>query len=289
MDLLSLSLLFVCGLTAGAASGLFGIGGGSLYVPFLYWVFASLGGFSNELAYKSAVIHSLILVFITASISARLHLKRGSLDFQSIKIWSLPLAFGVVVIAMLFSLLPAMLLAVALLCVLAFSALSLLLPQLLHFLQERSRVLAQSTGIGAWLMNRLLPLMIGAISAAAGTGAGSLGVPSLQIARSLSAKQATATAAVFSALVGGIASAGVLIGAFAQGFAEPSKARNANLLFDISFVNIYPVIVLTVIIGSFLSAPFGVFLHGKLNNTTLNKAFAFLIVIVAIDLIRRVL
>lgn len=80
--LLALSLMAVGGL-AGFSAGLFGIGGGAIIVPALYYVFTALG-YSPEVIMHTAVATSAATIIITSLRSASGHHKHGAVDWALI-------------------------------------------------------------------------------------------------------------------------------------------------------------------------------------------------------------
>ena len=78
--------LLVTGVVAGLIAGLFGVGGGIVIVPILFWIFTSLG-FPNEILMHMAIGSSLATIIPTSIASARAHYRRGSIDIDLIKKW----------------------------------------------------------------------------------------------------------------------------------------------------------------------------------------------------------
>ena len=77
-ELLSLlGLLLVSGAFAGLLAGLFGVGGGIILVPALFYVFDELG-YSSELTTHLAVGTTLGIIVPTSISSAWSYYKRGS-------------------------------------------------------------------------------------------------------------------------------------------------------------------------------------------------------------------
>jgi hypothetical protein len=68
------------GSAAGLLSGLFGIGGGIIIVPFLVWLF-SAQGFAPESVMLMAVATSLATIIVTAAASLQSHHRLGTVDW----------------------------------------------------------------------------------------------------------------------------------------------------------------------------------------------------------------
>jgi len=91
-------LLLLCGLVAGFAAGLFGIGGGVILVPAFWFLFHSFG-VPEEVAVKLSVATSLSVIAVTTLFTSGLHLLKGSLrpkELLSLLLYALPgVALGV--------------------------------------------------------------------------------------------------------------------------------------------------------------------------------------------------
>ena len=93
---LLIPLLLATGAFAGILSGLLGVGGGIVIVPFLFHLFASYG-LPAGLAMPLAVGTSLATIVLTSLISARSHHAKGGVDSALVKAWIFPVLVGVVV------------------------------------------------------------------------------------------------------------------------------------------------------------------------------------------------
>ncbi len=86
--------LLVAGTVIGFLAGLFGIGGGAISVPVFYQMFDVLG-LSEEVRMPLAVGTSLAVIIPTSFVSARAHLKRGTVDTELLRLWIGPVLLGV--------------------------------------------------------------------------------------------------------------------------------------------------------------------------------------------------
>jgi uncharacterized membrane protein YfcA len=93
-----LALLAAGGLI-GFLAGLFGIGGGAISVPIFYQLFGVLG-IGDDVRMPLAVGTSLAVIVPTSFVSARGHLRRGTVDTGLLRLWVVPVIFGVVLGAM---------------------------------------------------------------------------------------------------------------------------------------------------------------------------------------------
>ena len=84
--LVYLAGLISTGIVAGLIAGLFGVGGGIVIVPILFWIFTSLN-FPDEILMHMAIGSSLVTIIPTSIASVRAHYKRGSIDIEILKKW----------------------------------------------------------------------------------------------------------------------------------------------------------------------------------------------------------
>ena len=78
--------LLITGVVGGLIAGLFGVGGGIVIVPILFWIFTSLN-FPNEILMHMAIGSSLATIIPTSISSARAHYLKGSMEIDIIKKW----------------------------------------------------------------------------------------------------------------------------------------------------------------------------------------------------------
>ena len=81
---LSISLLITAGLFAGFIAGLFGIGGGVVVVPVLYYIF-TLAEVDESIRMHLSIGTSLANIVPISIISAFNHSKRGSVDLSFLR------------------------------------------------------------------------------------------------------------------------------------------------------------------------------------------------------------
>jgi len=85
--------LLISGLAAGVMAGLLGVGGGLIMVPVLFQCFIFLG-IPEALQMHLAVGTSLAIITITSVQSFRAHARTGAVDFDTLKLWALPIMLG---------------------------------------------------------------------------------------------------------------------------------------------------------------------------------------------------
>ena len=93
LAVLALTLLSA-GAVAGFLAGLFGVGGGTVVVPVLYEVFVMLG-VPDELRMPLCAGTSLALIIPTSIASFTSHRKTNAVNFDLLRLWSVPIIAGV--------------------------------------------------------------------------------------------------------------------------------------------------------------------------------------------------
>ena len=79
----------------GFVAGLFGIGGGLITVPFLYYIFNSLG-IDQQYLMHLAVGTSFAIIIPTSIASVLTHHKFNAVDFDIVKSYGIYVIFGVI-------------------------------------------------------------------------------------------------------------------------------------------------------------------------------------------------
>ena len=89
-----LSIMAITAIPVGFLAGLFGIGGGLITVPFLFFIFDSLN-LNQDYLMHLAVGTSFSIIVPTSIISVLTHKKHGSVDFSVIKNYAVFVIIGV--------------------------------------------------------------------------------------------------------------------------------------------------------------------------------------------------
>ena len=89
-----LSIMAITAIPVGFLAGLFGIGGGLITVPFLFFIFDSLN-INQDYLMHLAVGTSFSIIVPTSIISVLTHKKHGSVDFSVIKNYAIFVIIGV--------------------------------------------------------------------------------------------------------------------------------------------------------------------------------------------------
>lgn len=166
-----LSALITAGLFAGFVAGLFGIGGGTVIVPALVFVFSTLG-YGGERVLHVAVGTSLAVIAVTSARSVKAHRKHGAVDEKVLKGWRPWIVLGAVLGAGLAMVMDKTAMGWI------YGALSLLVAAYMGLWPE-GKHLAEQPPKGA--VRGLLASSIGTASALMGVGGGAFGSASLSI------------------------------------------------------------------------------------------------------------
>jgi len=87
-------MLAVAGAATGVLAGAFGVGGGAISVPILFFAFGLIG-VEDIIAMPMAVGTSLAIIIPTSIRSARGHYAKGAVDMAIVRAWALPVLLGV--------------------------------------------------------------------------------------------------------------------------------------------------------------------------------------------------
>lgn len=249
---LLLAAVVAAGLFAGLIAGLFGVGGGTVIVPALFYAFAvlELGGDGNL---HTAVGTSLAVIIVVSIRSLAAHRGHGAVDEAVLKAWTPWIALGGATGAVAAGLSSDEGLA------LVYAAVALLVAAQLAVGGERWRLASElPTG---W-SRRGLGVGIGTASAMMGVGGGALGSMLMTLC-GRPIHQAVATASGFGLAIGVPAALGFVI----SGWTVPGRPP-----LSLGYVNVPAVIVMGVLTSA--AAPFGARLAHRLDRTLLRRLFA---------------
>ncbi len=250
----------VVGVFAGLLAGLFGVGGGLVIVPVLFWVFGTQS-FSNIM--HLAVGTSLATIIVTGLSSVWAHHKRGAVDWQIVKALAPGLIIGSLLGAVVADQLPT------------------------HALQRVFGVFECLIGLQMLLATRYQPhfaqpgtsvfvgagVVIGLISALLGIGGGTLTVPFL-IWVSVTMTMAVATSAACGIPIAAAGAVGFVV-----------MGWNEATLPEYSTGYIYWPAFAGIAIISVLFAPLGARLAHQWPTDKLKKAFALLLFAVGLRMV----
>ena len=244
----------------GFVAGLFGIGGGLITVPFLYYVFNSFG-IDQQYLMHLAVGTSFAIIIPTSTVSILTHNKFNAVDFNIVKSYGIYVIFGVIIGTAFAASLKTKSL------VLFFSIIIFFLSLYLLMIKENEK----ETLIRIKLhLKIILGFIVGFISAPMGIGGAIMNVPILKFF-GYSIKKAIGSAAAIGFLI-------ALFGAF--GFIISGSYLKTNLPLSIGFLNI-PAFLIFVPITTFM-ARIGARTVHKIDKKKISKLLGLFLLAIAI-------
>lgn len=260
-------MLLVIGAFAGVIAGLLGVGGGIILVPAFYYLFSSLG-YDSENLMQICVATSLATIIFTSVRSAHSHNKKAAVDWDILRNWAPGISTG----AVLGVLIAREMRSVSLMIL--FGVLGAIVGMYLVFGRPNWRLgVSMPMGVGRLITSPLL----GFLSVLMGIGGGSFGVPLMTLFNQ-PIHRAIATSAGFGVLIAVPSVAGFLLIGGGLPIRPPAT---------IGLVNI-PAFAIVVSM-TLLAAPIGVKLAHAMNPKPLKTAFAFFIMLVALNMLRKAL
>lgn len=257
--------LAAAGLFAGFIGGLFGLGGGVVLVPALYAVFSALG-VDEAVRMHVAIATSLSTIVSTAWRSLSTHTKAGAVDFDILKRWGPWITIGALIGAAIagFSDTHVLLIVFGVGLLVASAQMGLGRPDW-RLLPELPRGV-----FGAGLASA-----IGVISAMMGIGGGTFGVPVMTLC-GIPIHRAVATASGFGAAIALPAALGYVITGWAHANLPP---------YSLGYVSVPGFIILALLTA--ITAPIGARLAHRLPQAALKRAFAVLLALLALNMLRN--
>jgi uncharacterized membrane protein YfcA len=259
--------LLITGVIGGLIAGLFGVGGGIVIVPILFWIFTSLN-FPNEILMHMAIGSSLATIIPTSISSARAHYHRGSIEIDIIKKWAPGIFLGAIIGGLsgkYFSVNELKYL---------FASIAFLVA-LNMFFKEPLRL--GNNFPKSRLLNIIMSSLIGLVSSLMGVGAGTLGVPAL-VALSVPIHKAIGTAAALGLFIAVPATLGLAFSGFNIPNRPPMSIGYVNL---IAFFIMFPLTV--------FFAPVGVKLAHRINQRALKSIFGVFLIITSIKMLSSII
>lgn len=261
---LLIPLLLAIGAFAGLLAGLLGVGGGIVIVPILYHLFTGFG-IDTGLAMPLAVGTSLSTIVLTSIVSARKHYAKGGVDTTLVKRWLLPVLIGVAIGAVA----PTVVDGAQVKTVFG----AMLVVVSIHMLASSFRPLQLLDHLPPAWWQRLLAVVVGALSALLGIGGGTLMVPLLTLF-AFPIHRAVSTASVFGLII----SVPATVMYVASGWDLPDLPPMTT-----GYVNWVVFAILVPMTMWF--APLGVKLAYRLNVPQLKQAFAVFLCLVGLKMV----
>ena len=243
---------------AGFAAGFFGIGGGLITVPILFYIF-STSGIEPSYLMHLAVGTSFGIIIPTSIVSVLTHHQHKAVDFRIVKGYGFFVAIGVILGTILAASLKTKPL------ILFFTIVVYILAFYLLFLKEKE----ENIEIKMRLLEKgLAGIISGFISAPMGIGGAVMNVPILKF-----------FGYPINKAIGSAAAIGFVIALFgAVGFLISGTYLKANLPFSIGFLNI-PAFLVFFPITAFM-ARLGAKASHKINKKKMTKYFGLFLVVI---------
>ena len=244
-------LMIITAIPVGFFAGLFGIGGGLITVPFLFFIFEALD-VDKMYVMHLAVGTSFAIIIPTSFVSVFTHNKHSSVDFKIIKSYGIFVISGVISGTIFATFLETKSL------VLFFSIIVYLLGIYLLFLKDK----ADDIKINFTILPRIIfGFISGFISAPMGIGGAVMNVPILKY-----------FGYSINRAIGSAAAIGFIIAVFgAIGFLTSGSFLKVNLALSIGFINI-PAFLIFIPITTVM-ARIGANTVHKLNKKNVTKLF----------------
>ncbi len=256
-----LFLVFVMSLAAlpaGFFAGFFGIGGGLITVPFLFYIFNSFGVDQTYLMHL-AVGTSFAIIIPTSTVSVMTHHQHKAVDFRVVKDYGIFVISGVILGTIFAANLKTKPL------ILFFSVVVFILAFYLLFLKEKEKDIKINMGFVSKIISGLIT---GFISAPMGIGGAVMNVPILKF-----------FGYPINKAIGSAAAIGFVIALFgAIGFFVSGTYLKTNLPLSLGFINI-PAFLIFVPITTFM-ARIGAKTSHKVDKKKLTRYFGFFLIVI---------
>ncbi len=255
------------GLAGGLIAGLFGVGGGTVIVPALFYAFEVLG-LGGEANLHVAIGTSLMTIVATSWRSLGAHRSHGAVDEVVLKTWTPWVGIGALIGAAVAGFTSMEGLAIV------YGVCLALIAAQMGLMPERF-TLARDVPTG-WT-RRGVGTGIGLLSAMMGIGGGSFGGMMLTLC-GRPIHQAVATASGFGVAIGAAATVGFVV------FGWDASGRPP---LSVGYVNVPAAIVMGLL--TTLVAPYGARLAHRLDKRVLRKAFALYLLATALSVVVKAL
>ena len=243
----------------GFVAGLFGIGGGLITVPFLYYIFGKLG-IDQAYLMHLAVGTSFAIIIPTSTVSVLTHHKFKAVDFDIVKSYGIFVVLGVIVGTIFAASLKTKSL------VLFFSIVILFLGIYLLLLKEKEKNIIIKIKLH---LKIILGFIVGFISAPMGIGGAVMNVPILKF-----------FGYSINKAIGSAAAVGFLIALFgAIGFLISGSYLKTNLPLSVGFLNI-PAFLIFIPITTFMARIGAKTVH-KIDKNKISKFFGIFLLLIA--------
>ena len=246
-------LMVITAIPVGFLAGLFGIGGGLITVPFLFYIFSALG-LDQSYIMHLAVGTSFAIIIPTSIVSVITHHKFKAVDFVIVKNYGIFVIIGVITGTIIAATLETKFL------VLFFSIILFFLGIYLFFINEKEQKISSEI---KFHLKVFFGFIVGFISAPMGIGGAIMNVPILKF-----------FGYSINRAIGSAAAIGFLVAIFgATGFIITGSYLKIDIPFSIGFLNI-PAFLIFVPITT-LMAHIGARTVHRLDKNKISKYLAF--------------
>ena len=253
------TVLAASAVVTGFMAGFFGIGGGLIMVPILFYIF-SFAGIEQSFIMHLAIGTSFSIIIPTSIISAMTHMKFKAVDLSVVKTFGVFVATGVVLGTIFAVNLKTSSL------VLFFSIMTMLFA--IYFLIQKEKINPTPRKINL-IYRVILGFLSGFLSAPMGIGGGVFNTPIFKI-----------FGYPINVAIGSSAAIGFLIASIgAIGFAASGSYLNINVPLSLGFVNI-PTFLIFVPITTFMAKVGAESVH-KFDKRLIGRFFGIYLFIVA--------
>jgi len=253
-----LLIMSVTAVVAGFFAGFFGIGGGIITVPCLFYIFGAVG-IDKSFIMHLAVGTSFAIIVPTAIMSVFTHYKHQAVDFSVVKTYGIFVVIGVIIGSFFAASMHTKSL------VLFFSIVMYLLALNLIFLKDKTKIKLKFT----LLQRTVLGFIVGFVSSLMGIGGAIMNVPILKF-----------VGYTINKAIGSAASIGFLISVFGcLGFLVSGILIKTNIPLSTGFINIPAFLIFIPI--TIMMAKVGATTVHKIERKIIAKLFGFFLIIIA--------
>ena len=253
-----LLIMAVTAVVAGFFAGFFGIGGGIITVPCLFYIFGAVG-IDKSFIMHLAVGTSFAIIVPTAIMSVFTHYKHQAVDFNVVRTYGIFVVIGVITGAFFAASMQTKSL------VLFFSIVIYLLALNLIFLKDKTKIKLRFS----LLQRTVLGFIVGFVSSLMGIGGAIMNVPILKF-----------VGYTINKAIGSAASIGFLISVFGcLGFLVSGILVETDIPLSVGFINIPAFLIFIPI--TVMMAKVGASTVHKIKREIIAKLFGFFLIIIA--------
>ena len=257
--ILSISILIATGLFAGVIAGLFGIGGGVVVVPVLYYIF-TLAEIDESIRMHLSIGTSLANIVPISIISAFNHAKRKSVDLSFLRFIFISVVLGVVLGSVVVSFLEGSSL------ILIYSILLMIVAMQFFFWKDKWRLAPE---FPKNIYGHTYGSTIGFLATLIGVGGGAMSVPILKL-YNFEIHKAIGTAAGIGTII-------TIPGTI--GFILAGISNDVSLPWSFGYVSLVGLLMITPL--TMIGAPLGVRFAHYLSKGKLNLIFGLFLLIMS--------